>query len=82
MKVIWSPRAYERVIEIGEYIVQQGRPDAAANVVDGILRSVRRLQRFPESGRMLPELPREELREVIHGVYRVIYRLDSELSRW
>lgn len=27
---------------------------------------------------MLPERPREDLREVIHGAYRVIYRLDSE----
>jgi plasmid stabilization system protein ParE len=47
-------------------------------VVEGILASVRRLRRFPESGRMLPERPRNDLREVIHGPYRVIYRLDPE----
>ena len=27
---------------------------------------------------MLPERPRKDLREVIHGAYRVIYRVDPE----
>lgn len=75
MNVVWSPIALERVVGIGEFIAQS-RPQAAANVVERLFDSVLRLAEFPESGRHLPESPRADLREVIHGNYRVIYRLD------
>ena len=78
MKIIWSPRALERVVEIGEYIVAQDRPSAAANWVEGVFASVGRLRRFPRSGREVPERRREDLREVLYGSYRVIYRIDPE----
>jgi plasmid stabilization system protein ParE len=40
--------------------------------------AVRRLARFPESGRHLPEHPDEPYREVIIGNYRVLYRYRPE----
>ncbi len=40
---------------------------------------VERLESFPESGRLVPEMPdRRDLREAIHGEYRIIYRLEAE----
>ncbi len=75
MNVVWSPLALERVVGIREFIAQS-RPHAAANVVERLFDSVLRLGQFPESGRRLPESPRADLREVIHGNYRVIYRID------
>jgi plasmid stabilization system protein ParE len=54
VRLIWSPRALERVVEIGEYIAQE-RPNAAARWVDEIFESVTRLRRFPSSGRAVPE---------------------------
>jgi toxin ParE1/3/4 len=77
MRLIWSPLALERVIEIGEYIAQD-RPQAAANVVEALFASVRRLERDPASGRHAPESERTDLREVIHGNFRVIYRVDAD----
>ncbi|HEX8692838.1 MAG TPA: type II toxin-antitoxin system RelE/ParE family toxin [Longimicrobium sp.] len=77
MKLIWSPLALERVVEIGEYIARD-RPQAAADWVDSIFASVRHLERFPLSGRSVPESTRSDLREIIHGRYRVIYRLDPD----
>jgi len=77
VRLIWSPRALERVVEIGEYIAQE-QPNAAARWVDEIFESVTRLRRFPKSGRMVPEKLREDLREVLHGAYRVIYRIDLD----
>lgn len=75
MRVVWSPLALERVVGIGEFIAQS-RPIAAVNVVDGIFGAVERLERYPESGRRVPESPRVDLREVIHGNFRIIYRTD------
>jgi toxin ParE1/3/4 len=77
MILIWSPLALERVVEIGQYIAED-YPGAAANVVDGIFTSVRRLEHYPESGRRVPESERTDLREVIHGNYRVIYRVEPD----
>lgn len=36
-----------------------------------------RLSRFPESGRIVPELNRPDVREVIVSPYRVVYRYRS-----
>ena len=33
---------------------------------------------FPESGRIVPEIGDEVLREVVHGNYRIVHRLGSE----
>jgi toxin ParE1/3/4 len=77
VKLIWSPLALERVVEIGEYIARE-HPRAAADVVDGIFASTQRLERHPASGRRVPESERTDLREVIHGNYRVIYRVEPD----
>jgi addiction module RelE/StbE family toxin len=77
MNLVWSPLALERVVEIGEYIAED-YPETAADVVDRIFSSVRRLERYPKSGRRVPESERTDLREVIHGNYRVIYRVDPD----
>jgi toxin ParE1/3/4 len=77
VKIIWSALALERVVEIGEYIARD-RPNAAADWVEGVFASVGPLARFPKSGRPVPESTRTDLREVLHGSYRVIYRTDPE----
>ena len=76
MKIIWSPLAIERVSEIAEYIALDN-PVAAEKWVDDIFDSVKRLKKFPKSGRMIPELQLEHFREIIFGNYRVIYRVEE-----
>lgn len=73
MNVIWSPLAIERVLEIAAWVATD-RPAAAEQLVDGMFEAVERLRDFPESGREVPEFDRPELREVIHGKYRIVYR--------
>lgn len=77
MKLVWSALALERVSEIAEFIARN-RPNAAAEWVETIFASVERLERFPESGRSVPESHRSDLREVVHGDHRVIYRTDPD----
>ena len=77
MKVVWSPLAIERAAEIAELIAAD-RPSAAEKWLDALFGATERLGVFPESGRVVPELQRSDLREVIHKDYRIIYRIDSE----
>lgn len=64
--------------EAADYI-GEGRVEAARRWVLSLFRVVERLESFPESGRFVPEISgRRDLREVIHGEYRIIYRLESE----
>jgi toxin ParE1/3/4 len=77
VRIVWSPLALERVAEIAEGIAID-RPLAAEAWVEEILSAVERLADFPESGRVVPEVRREEIREVIQGDYRIIYRTDPD----
>ena len=43
-----------------------------------IQREMKQLEAFPESGRMVPEVGRPEIREVVEAPYRVIYRLTAQ----
>lgn len=76
MKVYWSPAAIERVTEAAEFIAAD-KPSAAARWVDRLFDAVRRLEHFPESGRVVPEVGRKDVRELLHGNFRVIYRLSA-----
>ena len=46
----------------------------------GIIKAVSRLETFPLSGCVVPEYARDDLREVIHRPYRIVYRvLEAEV---
>jgi plasmid stabilization system protein ParE len=44
-------------------------------MAEQLVEAVGRLAEFPLSGRMVPELRQEAIREVIHGNYRIVYRV-------
>jgi len=72
--ITWSPLAVEQVRDIAEYIAID-KPSVAVTWAEEIFDSVQRLSDFPESGRIVPELKRSEIREVVNGNYRVIYKV-------
>lgn len=74
MKIIWSPLAISRINEIADYIAADN-PDAAIKWVDEIFEKVERINDFPLSGRLVPELERKDIREILFGNYRIIYRI-------
>lgn len=76
MKVAWSPLAVDRVEEIARYIAQDN-PVAAEQWVKAVFDKVRQLALFPECGRLVPEVRRRDLREIVFGNYRIIHRLGS-----
>jgi len=69
----WSPQAVRDVESIRDYIAQDSRRYAELTV-GRILASVERLRTFPQSGRVVPERGNPEIREVIVGPFRVVYR--------
>ena len=77
MKITWSPLAIDRVAEIAKYIAQDS-PNSAQKWVESTFNIVERLEQFPKSGRIVPEIMQDDFREIIHGNYRIIYRLQSE----
>ncbi len=72
----WSPQAVRDVEAIRDYIAQDSQRYAQLTV-DRIIASAERLRAFPQSGRVVPERPNPEIREVIVGPFRVVYRYRS-----
>jgi len=70
----WTLRARQDLASIRAF-VEQDAPVLASVVVSRIIAATDRLASFPESGRLVPELPGGGLREVIHPPYRIVYRL-------
>ena len=77
MKVIWSPLAIERVVEIGRYIHEEN-PIAADVWTHKIFDRIKQLETFPQSGRVVPERRRPDTKELIWGNYRIIYVTDEK----
>ncbi len=77
VKILWSPLAVKRLEDIFKYISKDNRT-AAHKLIDRIIKKVDSLSKFPEWGRKVPEINREEIREVFEGEYRLIYRISSK----
>ena len=78
MKIQWSPLAVERISEISDYIAQDN-PMAAERWVHSIFDRVEQVKDFSKSGRLVPEIRRKDIRELIIANYRIIYRLEPKI---
>jgi len=78
MKIQWSPLSVERVGEIADYIAQNS-PVAAEKWVHSIFNRVEQVKDFSRSGRVVPELNRKDIRELILANYRIIYRIETRV---
>lgn len=77
MKVIWTPRAQQRLQELYDHIAQ----DQPINADRWIVRMLDRGEQIgdqPRSGRIVPEDQRDTVREIFEGDYRIIYRIRSQ----
>ena len=75
--VNWTEPALEDLDGVYEFIARDSL-FYADSFVQQIIDSITRLQQFPESGRVVPEAKREDIREVIFQGYRSIYWLVNE----
>jgi addiction module RelE/StbE family toxin len=77
-EVIWAPQAIQDVEAIRVHVARDS-PHYADLLVERLIAAVERLTDNPRSGRVVPELGDESIREVIHGNYRIVYRLRHDL---
>ena len=78
-RLIWSTRAKAELKRIAEYIRRDSKANATL-VVAKVTQEVRRLERFPFSGRIVPEWEKAAFREVIVYEYRVVYKLGPDTA--
>lgn len=77
MRVEWTELALAQLDEAMAYIARD-RPQVAARWLEDVLGQADELTRFPDQGRVAPEASRDDIRELIIGPYRLIYRRDSD----
>ncbi|MCD6292367.1 MAG: type II toxin-antitoxin system RelE/ParE family toxin, partial [Deltaproteobacteria bacterium] len=57
--------------------IAKDKPTVAQNWIDKIFQKVDLLKSSPKLGRVVPEVRRKDVRELIFGNYRIIYRVEN-----
>ncbi len=79
MKLRWTQRARQDLLGIGRYIALD-KPKAARQWVARLRKAALLSCDFPLSGRRVPELDRNDIREILVRRYRIVYQvLDDEI---
>jgi toxin ParE1/3/4 len=78
VKVKFTPSAKTQFLSALSYI-RKDKPSAAINFRNRSEKILRRLEDFPESGRIIPEFPELPYREVIISPYRFFYKIKDDV---
>ena len=78
MKVQFTPSARTQFLSALSYI-RKDKPSATVSFRNRAEKSLRRLEDFPESGRIIPEFPELPYREVIISPYRFFYKVKVDV---
>ena len=78
MKIQFTPSARTQFLSALSYI-RSDKPSAAVIFRNRVEKILRRLEDFPESGRVIPEFPELPYREMIISPYRFFYRIKADV---
>jgi len=73
MQIVWSPQSLRDLRAVRDYIAIDSERYADLTIAR-IFSAVERLLDFPQAGRIVPERDDPEIREIIVGRFRVVYR--------
>lgn len=76
-RVIWAPQALADLEAIGNFVAREA-PRFAQVLTDGAFKAVERLEIFPRSGRVVPEIGDASIREILYRGYRILYIVSGE----
>jgi toxin ParE1/3/4 len=74
VRLIWTEKALNDLEEIKNYITRDSSY-YAENVVTKIREKINSLKKFPEKGRIIPEIEDNNYREIFLWRYRLMYRI-------
>lgn len=77
VKINWSELANDDLKSIHDFIKRDSK-FYADNFIKKIIKRVEQLKKFPRSGRIVPEFEDKNLRELIEGNYRIVYKIFPE----
>lgn len=75
----WTEQAVSDLQAIRAFI-ERDSPRYGRLVAERLVEATSRIEQFPRSGRVVPDLQREDVREIIVGEYRIVYRLEPEAA--
>lgn len=76
MTVRWTEQAVTDIREIRAFI-ERDSARYGRLVAERLVQAAERLKMFPDSGRVVPELDRDDVREIIVGAYRIVYHSEA-----
>ncbi len=76
-RIYWTRQAREDLRAIRAHIARDA-PVTASAFVRRLRQAVSRLRELPFSGQVVPEIGREDVREILRGNYRLIYRVTEK----
>lgn len=74
MMLRWTERATKDLLSIGDFIAVDN-PSAARSWVRKIRQRMLKASTMPRAGRVVPEIGRDDVREVFQRTYRIVYRI-------
>jgi plasmid stabilization system protein ParE len=77
LKVRWTAQAVDDLIAITRFISRDS-PKSARMIAHKLKMRAESVCRFPARGRVVPELERDDIRELIEGSYRIIYTIKGD----
>ncbi len=75
----WTNQAVEDLESIADFIARDSE-NYAKMFVDKVMNSLDQIIAFPMSGRVVSEFKQEDVREIILGSYRIIYRVKDDIA--
>jgi len=75
----WTEQAVTDLQAIRDYIARDS-PRYGHLVAERLFEATQRLEDFPLLGRMVPELGLDDIREIIVGEYRIVYRMQRKIA--
>lgn len=77
VNVRWTDKAENRLYDTFKHISQDS-PFYARQTILNIVKKARVLQTMPKIGRIVPEFDREDVREIFHKNYRIVYKIVND----
>ncbi len=75
--IIWTETALQDIESIAVFISRDSE-FYARQFVQKLINATLKLEKFPDIGKSLRELPQSEYKEILLKKYRIIYRIASE----